>query len=172
MIRILEEEFDAAYAILEESFPSDERRPKNGQKALFSKEEYRMYGVKENGTLCGFCAVWTFPEFLFLEHLAVTETHRSRGLGAAMLRELCGMGRVVLEVEPPETELARRRIGFYERCGFFYNDYDYTQPPIFEGKQPIPLRIMTYGGAVCEAEFCAIRDVLYSRVYHVKEETT
>ena len=47
-------------------------------------------------------------------------------------------------MEPPETELTRRRIGFYERNGFVLNDYDYVQPSLGEGKDPVPLRIMTW----------------------------
>ena len=49
-----------------------------------------------------------------------------------------------IEVEPPEDELTRRRIGFYERNGFVLNDYDYVQPSLGEGKDPVPLRIMTW----------------------------
>ena len=169
MIRISEEMFSRAYAILEASFPTDEYRPKNEQKALFSRPEYRMWGMEDGGEICGFAAVWELGEITFLEHLAVAETHRNRGLGAQMLQDLAtfAQGRLVLEVELPETELCKRRIGFYERCGFWYNDYDYTQPPISKGKQPVPLRIMSYGKALTEAEFTQVRDVLYQTVYGV-----
>ena len=37
---------------------------------------------------------------------------------------------VFLEVEEPGTDLARRRIGFYERAGFCLNDFDYIQPDL------------------------------------------
>lgn len=170
MIRISKDEFDAAYAIMMASFPPDEYRPKNEQTELFSRKEYQMWGLEENGNLCGFAAVWELGEVTFLEHLAVAETHRSRGLGAKILSELATLaqGRLVLEVELPETELCKRRIGFYERCGFFYNDYDYTQPPISQGKSPVPLRIMSHGNSLTEAEFTQVRDTLYEKVYGVK----
>jgi len=170
MIRMLKDSFDAVYPILEASFPPDERRPKAEQEALFSRDEYQLWGMVEDGKLCGFAAVWELGEIAFLEHLAVEASHRNRGLGAKMLSELSRVvkGRLVLEVELPETELAKRRIGFYERCGFCYNDFDYTQPPISKGKSPIPLRVMSYGEELTKAEFTRVRDTLYERVYGIK----
>ena len=90
------------------------------------------------------------------------------GIGAAMLEALaCRQGRrICLEVELPETEIARRRIGFYRRCGFTLNDYPYIMPSLEAGRQPLPLMIMTSGGAVDEAAFLQIRDALYTTVYH------
>ena len=170
MIRIFEDTFDPAFAIMEASFPNDEYRPKAEQEALFSREEYEMYGVEEDGKLCAFAAVWELGEVTFLEHLAVEGSQRNRGLGAKLLSDLSQVvkGRLVLEVELPETELAKRRIGFYERCGFCYNDFDYTQPPISKGKAPVPLRIMSYKNPLSEEEFATVRDTLYARVYGIK----
>ena len=157
---------------MEASFPPDEHRPYEEQKALLSRAEYRIYVWEEAGEICGFAAVWALGAFFFLEHLAVAEAVRNAGIGGKLLRAVCAgaNNRVVLEVELPASELCRRRIGLYERCGFCSNEYDYTQPPISKGKAPVPLRIMTYGSAVCEEEFRAIRDVLYSCVYQVKEK--
>ena len=80
-------------------------------------------------------------------------------LVAAQKRPYC------LEVELPETDMARRRIGFYMRNGFFLNEYDYIQPPISKGRLPVPLRIMTSGGRITQADFEKIRTVLYKEVY-------
>ena len=70
-------------------------------------------------------------------------------------------------VEPPEGELTRRRIAFYERNGFCLNPYPYAQPSIAEGRAPVPLMIMTYGHQISEEEFIKTRDLLYKEVYHV-----
>ena len=72
---------------------------------------------------------------------------------------------ICLEVELPEDELTRRRIGFYERNGFVFNEYPYIQPPISKGKSPVPLRIMTYGEAITRETFEAMKNVLYRSVY-------
>lgn len=57
-----------------------------------------------------------------------------------MLEELARQkaGKVVLEVELPEDSLKKRRIGFYERHGFTFNEYPYIQPPMGEDRHEIP----------------------------------
>jgi hypothetical protein len=53
---------------------------------------------------------------------------------------------VLIEVELPETEMARRRIGFYKRLGFCpHHDIEYIQPPYSDGLSPLPLMLMTHG---------------------------
>ena len=92
-----------------------------------------------------------------------------------MLQELLSSSRytqkkklICLEVELPEDELTKRRIGFYERNGFVFNEYPYMQPPISKGKSSVPLRIMTYGTAIPEETFEKMKQVLYRRVYKVE----
>ena len=75
-----------------------------------------------------------------------------------------------LEVELPEGEIEKRRIGFYERNGFCFNPYSYIQPSIALGRNPIPLRIMTYQRKITENEYQKIKNLLYRRVYHVSEQ--
>ena len=53
---------------------------------------------------------------------------------------------VLLEVEMPETDFARRRIGFYERNGFRVRDeFKYIQPPYSPGQPSLELLLMTHG---------------------------
>lgn len=71
-----------------------------------------------------------------------------------------------LEAELPETELAARRIGFYERHGFTVNAaYPYRQPALTPGRQPIPLYLLTTDGARTASELRAIEALLHTRVY-------
>ena len=73
---------------------------------------------------------------------------------------------VVLEVEPPNDPVAMRRIGFYERHGFTVNaDYPYFQPALTPGGSPIPLHLLTTGGARTPAELRAIETLVHTRVY-------
>ena len=66
------------------------------------------------------------------EHLAVNERGRNGGIGSFIfnwcLEHL--KGKHVLEVEVPDEEIKRRRINFYKRLGFYYNEYEYIQPPM------------------------------------------
>lgn len=162
-------EFDAVFALMEQSFPEDERRPFAEQKALLDHPVYRIYGLREEQTVIAFAAVYQFDTFTFVEHLAVAPSHRNQGLGALILQELGKISkkRICLEVEPPETEIATRRIGFYRRSGFYLCPCPYVQPAISKGRMPVPLQIMSTRGVLDESEFEAVRKTLYEKVYGV-----
>ena len=68
------------------------------------------------------------------------------GFGGKMLDLLCSTAKkqIILESELPENELAARRINNYVRSGFEKNGYPYIQPPMEEGRSPIPLCIMSF----------------------------
>lgn len=162
--KMKKEDFDRVYAIMEQSFPTDERRPYDEQKALLDIPEYAIYVTP---LVNAFIATWEFDRFVFVEHFAVTSDCRNTGLGSRMLSEFLEKQNktVCLEVELPDTDLAKRRIGFYERNGFFLNEYEYFQPPISSGKQIIPLGIMTSCGKADQVTFDRIRNILYKEVY-------
>lgn len=172
MLRKLQtDEFDAFFSLLEVSFPPDEYRNYAEQKALLTDARYSIYVLPDtaNVRIQAVITVWQFADFAFIEHFAVNPVYRNQGLGARILREI---GRLLpcplcLEAELPKTDLAERRIGFYKRNGFFVNDYPYIQPSYSEGKNPVPLLIMTTSGSVSAERFCAIRKTLYSEVYKI-----
>lgn len=170
--RLTDRDFDAVYAIMEKSFPEDERRTYEEQRALLADSSYYLYGVKDeaSGELLGFAAFWDFPEFLFFEHLAVNPNCRNGGIGKKLLdkvKELAD-GPVCLEVELPTTEIAARRIAYYERNGFYLNEYPYIQPSLKKGGEDVPMYIMTTGRKLTMQEHFFVRDILYQRVYHVE----
>ncbi len=173
MLEILNpNDFDKAYNILEESFPVDEIRPYEQQKKLLEKSIYQIYAVmdKDKDVVEAFLAVYEFEHFVFLEHFAVNFQYRNQGLGGKILQELKGMrGKMIcLEVEPPATEMAIRRIDFYKRNGFFLNDYAYIQPPLAVNQKPVELKIMSSEKPLSVQEFEAIRGTLFAEVYDVK----
>ena len=162
------DDFDTIYDIMKMSFPKDEYRPYDEQKALLNNPDYSIYVLhNEPKDIKAFIAVWEFDEFAFIEHFAVNPRYRNCGIGGYVLSEIVKwIGKnVCLEVEPPETEIAIRRIGFYERNGFFINEYPYVQPPISTGRKAVPLCIMTLGSKVDEDMFEQIKATLYTKVY-------
>ncbi len=166
LVRLGSNDFDGIYKILSNSFPRDEIRPYEYQKKLLDNDIYKVYGMVDGEKLKAIAAVYELDDFLFLEHLAVSAEYRNMGIGAVMLSELCGIGKTVcLEVELPNTDIAKRRIGFYERNGFYYNDYRYIQPALAEGQEPMELRIMTFGREFSNTEFLELRELIYTRAY-------
>ena len=161
------EDFEDVFRIMEQSFPIDERRNREGQQKLLSEEKYKLLGVKKDGKLLAFFAVWDFSDFVFIEHFAVEECARNSGTGGRMLKTLLEQ-KPVLEVELPEDSIKKRRIAFYERNGFCFNDNSYMQPAMGEDRQAIPLRIMSAPQKLSVEEFETVRAKLYQNVYHYK----
>lgn len=164
----LREDFDRVYQLMEEAFPDSEFRNYEGQKALLDNSSYRIWVWKENQKINGFLTVWELDNFCFIEHFAVDRSLRGNGMGAVLLKEYLSQSKksVVLEVEHPETEIAARRIRFYERAGLTLNQYPYYQPPLRAGMELLPLFIMSYPQSLSQKEFAEIKDVLYRKVYH------
>ena len=121
----------------------------------------------DNGEINAFIALWNFDGFVFIEHFAVSQTVRNCGIGSNILNSVKSITDkiICLEVEIPKGEFEKRRVAFYERNGFFLNEYDYTQPPISQGKNLVPLMIMTSGRKINNCEFENIKQKLYKVVY-------
>ncbi|MFV0313638.1 MAG: GNAT family N-acetyltransferase [Anaerotignum sp.] len=170
--RITKDTFDMVYSILEEVFPVEELREKEGQKALLDKEQYRLYGIKTDcGIIQGVVALWDFCGFLYIEHLAIAVAFRNEGVGGNMLEAMINRAAkaIVLEVEVPENDLQKRRVGFYERHGFFCNMYPYLQPPLRKGLDMLPLRLMTYPEPISEDIYKKYKEILYKNVFDCEE---
>lgn len=171
LTRLYEQDFDALYGIMKQSFPTDEMRPYDAQKALFKRDDFFAYGVKNaEGVLSAFITFWKMNGFTYGENFAVDKNIRGLGLGSKIISEALKMSgeRFILEVEPPETETAKRRIAFYERAGFTLNNYHYIQPPLAKGQNSLKLMIMSTGGKLAEREFEDVKTQLYKKVYGVE----
>lgn len=163
-------QFNEVFTIMEVSFPECEKRTYDGQRALLTNPNYRLITETDiNGTIIAFLATWEFPMFRFVEHIAVDKSIRGGGIGGKMIKAYLEQSHkpVILEVEPPIADIAKRRIGFYERLGFRLNPFDYVQPPLREGQADLPLLIMSYPKPLTEAKFRQCREVLYTEVYKV-----
>lgn len=142
---------EAARQLYEYSFPVEERRPWLDILARDSDDgRFRLEGIYRGGRWAGMMTSWQFDTFRYIEHLAIDSSMRGAGIGAAVLARLLASDPrpVVLEVEIPalaeDPEMARRRIGFYQRCGFTaFPRFDYVQPPYLEGLPAVPMMLMS-----------------------------
>lgn len=171
MLKKLEKErFDSVFKLIEISFPKEEYRPYEKQTEFFGSGAYDIYYLSDEqreGAVKAFISLWDMGEFAYAEHFAVDPAYRNGGLGSLMITELVKtVGKMVcLEVEPPEDDVTRSRIEFYESNGFHLNEYPYIQPPFAEGYDELPLMIMTSGRKISEEEFEKIKNALYEKVY-------
>lgn len=157
--------------LYEEAFPESERRPTAAWRSLMrSAVSFRPRAILEAGTFAGLITSWHFNDFTYVEHFAICSGLRSRGLGSRAFRlfmddsPVCP---VVLEVEMPETDTARRRIAFYERQGLSLLPFEYMQPAYVPGGTPLPLRLMT-NHTPCDDEkfFHRVKTQIWKTVYH------
>lgn len=98
----------------------------------------------------GFISYWMEGDYLYVEHLAIAEKHRGRRLGTIFLHDLKRLGRkILLEIDPRETDIARRRAAFYERQGFLVNEHlgFHGHPPYRVGFEPHRLELLSYDPA-------------------------
>lgn len=114
---------------------------------------------------------WDFDEFYYVEHFATNPALRNGGYGKRTLEHLCEFLKrpIVLEVERPVEEMAKRRINFYQRHGFTLWEKDYYQPPYKEGDDFLPMYLMVHGNLDAEKDYEGIRHKLHTIVYGVKE---
>lgn len=141
---------DNIHSLYESAFPRDERRDFEDFLRLLADPESRfsVYAFLEEGDFAGFASCWRWDSFCYLEHFAVEERMRNGGRGARYLTELIRRMALpmIIEVEPPEDDLSRRRIGFYERNGFRpAEDIEYVQPPYSRDRNAMRLMLMTHG---------------------------
>ncbi len=77
--------------------------------------------------------------------------------------------KIVLEVERPETEEARRRVIFWEKLGFKLNEHHYIQPPYDDWKEPVKMFIMSSPKEIDYIDFSLIRQIIHTQVYGLEK---
>ena len=159
-----------AEALMESAFPREERRPRARQRQLADDRNSRFHAlaVTENETFAGALNYWTLDGFVYVEHLATRAEFRGQGLGRRILERFARdvAAPLVLEVEPPDNDIARRRIEFYKRCGFvLWENRDYRQPPYAAGLPSVSLRIMALGNLNEARDFSRVTREILANVY-------
>ena len=115
------------------SFPVHEQRRIQDFPLAFQDPGF-CYEVFLNGEgrVVAMLVTWRREQFVYLEYFAVDASLRGQGAGQRILEELRDAFpyKVILEIDPPEDGISRRRLGFYQRHGFVPNpQFDYIHPP-------------------------------------------
>ncbi len=159
-------------ALLQQAFPVEEHRDLKEQR-LYTENQEKFYNqlVLEADQPIGFFTYWDFDTFYYAEHFAISPTLRNGGYGKQVLNLICHTLKrpIVLEVEIPEDEMAKRRINFYQRNGFVLWENEYQQPPYRRGDNFLPMKLMVYGKLDSHKDYDRIKKYIYTEVYHVTE---
>lgn len=167
--RMRPEDFDAVFRLLSQSFPAGERRDTAGQRALLSDSAYRIDILRApSGGVQALMALWDFDDFVFFEHFAVDPACRNGGIGGQMLDALLARydKPACLEAELP---VGVRRVDG-KAVALVKSDaprgqFRLRQPALTPGGSPIPLYLLTTGGARTPSELRAMETLVHTRVY-------
>ena len=110
---------------LKEAFPTAELKPLRNIEKSWAEGWYKPYCLFDGDNIVGEAFLWLgHPGWALLDYLCVSSIRRNGGVGASILEKLREReaGTVIFgESEAPEDapdpEMARRRLGFYARCG-------------------------------------------------------
>lgn len=164
-----------------DAFPADERRPLHLLSRLIEDPASPVTLLLLDDDArpscpAGFITLWRLSDgTYYIEHFATLPERRGGGLGAKaleLLKPVLDGSPLVIEVERPEEgETARRRIGFYERCGFtLHAGHIYIQPPYASGLRPVEMRLMTLGD-LQGRDIADIAATLRREVYNAADNT-
>lgn len=137
------EEIQFSKDLYEKSFPIEERRDFSLVLDIFKTDLLNLNIIYDDQTKVGILNIWDFNDFLYIEHLAVSEQYRNRKIASKVLEQLNTQNKlIVLEVELPRDELSKRRIDFYQRNAYSIQPFTYFQPPYRKGEERIKMHIM------------------------------
>ncbi|HZL08392.1 MAG TPA: GNAT family N-acetyltransferase [Prolixibacteraceae bacterium] len=157
--------------IYEEAFPPDERREWQQLTELLTNSIFTLNEIYFQHQFIGFISIWNLNEFSFIEHFAIRDTERGKGFGTQVIQQIIAQnpGPVILEVEEPLTDMAQKRISFYENLNFSVSEEDYYQPPYSIGKNKVKMQLMSYPEKIRHEDFAENQSKIYQLVYHFKE---
>lgn len=145
---------DAAMALYRRSFPAHELRLWPDQQAVMNDPLYHFDLCLLDGAQAGLILYWDFGAYIYVEHFCVEPTMRGHGLGTLILAELAKKSRpIILEIDPLTDDVAVRRKGFYERCGYIANGFAHVHPPYQAANHGHALIVMSHPRALSQAEF-------------------
>ena len=117
---------------LKQAFPAAELKPLRSMERMWEESWYRPYCLFDGDEILGEAFLWLgHPGWALLDHLCVAPHARNAGLGASILAELARVeaGSVIFGEsedpdDAPDPDMARRRLGFYQRNGLRVAGYD------------------------------------------------
>lgn len=154
--------------LLIESFPPEEYRQLDKLREYTDKKNNFVNNIIFNDELpIGFITYWDLDNFYYIEHFATNKALRNGGYGKLSIEHFCHLSDrpIVLEVEKPKNEMAKRRINFYQRQGFKLWHKEYFQPPYKEEDHNIPMYLMVYGNLNEKTDYEEVKTQIHNIVY-------
>lgn len=156
--------------IYESAFPKDERREWILLSSLITNPDFCFNLIFYNHILIGLISLWNFEELIFIEHFAIRDSERGKGYGTEVINQVVSMKKpVILEVEEPLSDMAIKRIRFYERLHFSVSDGVYFQPPYSKGRKMVKMQLMSFPNELLSSNFESTKKLIHQHVYNFQE---
>jgi len=163
--------YDYMEQLLTASFPVEEYRDLNELREYTDHTPiFYCNIILEDDSPVGLVTYWDLGNFYYIEHFAIDPNQRNGGYGRKLLEYLADFLKkpIVLEVEHPTEEMAKRRIGFYQRHGYTLWEKEYFQPPYKIGHSDLPMYLMIQGDLEPEKDFENVKRQIHRIVYNVQ----
>jgi len=137
------------------SFPIHEQREQFQQIAAFKDKRYHLIIKIDGDNLVSFIAYWDFKDYVYIEHLAVNPELRGRNKGSELLEDFAEMisKTIILEIDPPINDTAKKRLKFYEKLGYEINSYIHFHPAYKEELTPHELVVLSLNRKLTKDEY-------------------
>lgn len=163
--------YDDMERLLTTSFPAEKYRDLKELRELADHTpNFYCHIILEGTTSIGLLNYWDLGGFYYIEHFVIDPNRRNEGYGRKLLEFLTRFLEkpIVLEVEHPTDDMARRRINFYRRQGYTLWEEAYFQPPYKNGYNELPMYLMVQGDLKPEQDFDIVKRQIHRIVYNVK----
>lgn len=170
-IKTADIEYPFTEELLTTAFPPEEHRDLLQQREYTDcNSKFHSNVILENGIPIGLISYWDLDNFHYIEHFAVSPDFRNGGYGKRVLEYINEHipYPIILEVELPENEMSKRRIGFYERIGYKLINEEYYQPPYRKQDSNLPMFLMIYDKSNQKIDIEHIKRELYKHVYNIE----
>lgn len=162
--------WNEAQTLYHASFPPKELRSDADHLRALADEAFEADGIWRDDECVGILYWWRLDNgSAYIEYLAVDPQLRGERIGSQVLTDFCRDRRVILEIDPPEEEIAVRRLHFYERVGFCKNPQLYIHPSYNLPFTPHRLVLMSYPTRLGREEARRFADFVRTRVMHYSE---
>jgi len=152
--------------LYEGAFPQKERRKwELLARMIGTVPEMRLQVIMEEEKPIGFMTIWKLKDWCFLEHFAISPAERGKKHGEQVMLDFIKDSRVLLEVEPPVSEDATRRINFYKRAGLVCLSFPYLQPSYKKTGRPYKMVLMSNVPDAGESAYAEIVNLIFEKVY-------
>ncbi|NDO82991.1 GNAT family N-acetyltransferase [Citrobacter sp. NCU1] len=157
--------FQRLDALYSTAFPWHEQREMHAKQQAIANPHYALEGWFEEAQFIGLSGCWTFDDYVYVEHLAIDGALRSQGYGKILLGQILARSPMtILEIDPLTTEIAEKRLRFYESMGFFANPWPHTHPAYHQGMAGHELIVLSYPEPITASHYARFNADLCHRV--------